>query len=354
MCFLPGSKSQISEWFIHEGRPIINFREFSFSTSPDTCLNQLQVIRFHWELLSPTYLILWWCFPGENSIWISLNKTHGWFSLTLITWNFSKHTGAKHQADTLNTGGNMCSFRREAGTQQGTITIHVIIGVGCWEKATHSNWEARRNCLNSTADIIVFHTFAESDFTYYSGPPRHAMLFIGTTNNSSLSSRLSVPSHISLATSGAPDLSSALCENISAIITVLLLFIHFPLNIHGPGLSGVRDGNTAVHGVDVAHDQNWRSQTQSYTALKWHTTLEPLLRTALEHWYVFFLKFNVCLLLWIKCSKALKALCLKKSQHPASRIAALSCLITPGPAPQAKSHLILSAFASSLCHIFIF
>lgn len=36
-----------------------------------------------------------------------------------------------HQAVILNTGGNMCSFRRGVGTQQGTITVHAIIRVGC-------------------------------------------------------------------------------------------------------------------------------------------------------------------------------------------------------------------------------
>lgn len=41
------------------------------------------------------------------------------------------------------------------------------------KEAAHSHWEARRDCLNSTADILIFHTFAESDFTYYSDPQRH-------------------------------------------------------------------------------------------------------------------------------------------------------------------------------------
>lgn len=41
------------------------------------------------------------------------------------------------------------------------------------KEATHSHWEARRDCLNSTADILIFHIFAESDFTYYSDPQRH-------------------------------------------------------------------------------------------------------------------------------------------------------------------------------------
>lgn len=178
MCFLPDSKSQISQWFIHEGRPVIDFRKFSFNTSPGTCLNWLQMIRSHGVPLSPVYLILWWCFPGENSIWISiwisLNKTRGWLFLTLITWNFSKHTGARHQVDTSNTGGNMCSFWRGRGGDSARDHYDP------WDHpswllrgATHSNREARRNCLDSTADSIILHTFAEINFAYHSDPQRH-------------------------------------------------------------------------------------------------------------------------------------------------------------------------------------
>lgn len=91
-------------------------RIFSPSACPDTCLNWLQMIGFLWVPLFTAYLVFWWCCPGENSIQISLNKTHDCFCLTLIIWTFSKHVGAKHQVDTLNTVENMCSFWREVGS----------------------------------------------------------------------------------------------------------------------------------------------------------------------------------------------------------------------------------------------
>ena len=123
---------------------------------------------FLWVPHSTAYQVLWWCFPEENSMWLSLNEIHEWFCLSLIIWTFSKHQGAKHQVDMLlTTVGNMCFFLEGGGEcgQQGIVVAQAVIRMGHGsEKHVHLNcclWERRGNILNPTTEKHRLPGFAD-------------------------------------------------------------------------------------------------------------------------------------------------------------------------------------------------